>query len=125
QCLVSPTDLTFGSVATGSFLDKNFTITNAGGGTLSGNVSENCNFFSLVSGGGVFNIPGGGSITVTVRFSPTVVGFGHCGVGTGNLGCTNVTATGTGAQPTACQVSPLSIDFGTVALGSSSDKTVT
>ncbi len=68
---VSPTGtVNFGSVNLGSFADQTFTVSNTGGGTVSGSASVPAPF-SIVSGspfalGGV-----GATQTMTVRFTPT------------------------------------------------------
>jgi hypothetical protein len=66
---VSPSSLAFGNVNVGGSADKNFTVENTGGGTLTGSASTNAPY-SIVSGGS-YNLTAGQSQTVTVRFSPT------------------------------------------------------
>jgi hypothetical protein len=95
-CTVNPTALDFGAVEIGSYADRTFSITNTGAGTLSGSVVESCDHYSLVSGGGSYNLTAGQSVTVTVRFSPTTAGTHLCNVDTG-AGCTtDVACTGLG-----------------------------
>jgi hypothetical protein len=95
-CQVSPTSLDFGTVPVGSYVDKTFTITNTGGGTLSGTISASCDYYSIVSGGGAYNLQTGQSRTVTVRFAPSQAGTYTCMVETGNSLCSDVYCTGTG-----------------------------
>jgi hypothetical protein len=68
---VSPTGtVSFGSVNVGSFVDRTLTVTNTGGGAMSGSASV-ASPFSVVSGS-PFTLSGAGaSQTVTVRFAPT------------------------------------------------------
>jgi hypothetical protein len=68
---VSPTSpVNFGSVRAGSFVDRTFTVSNTGGGTVSGSASVAAPF-RIVSGT-PFNLSGDGARqVVTVRFSPT------------------------------------------------------
>jgi len=68
---VSPTGtVNFGSVSLGSFADQTFTVSNTGGGTVSGSASAPAPF-SIVSGS-PFTLGGlGATQTVTVRFTPT------------------------------------------------------
>src|SRR5262245_16471587 len=68
---VSPTGtVNFGSVNVGSFADQVFTVSNTGGGTVSGAASTYAPF-SIVSGS-PFTLDGvGATQTVTVRFTPT------------------------------------------------------
>src|SRR5712691_1265025 len=68
---VTPSSLEFGNVAVGSTADRTFTVTNAGGGMLTGNASTS-GPFSIV-GMGSYNLSAGASQTVTARFQPTAV----------------------------------------------------
>ncbi|MDD2715293.1 MAG: choice-of-anchor D domain-containing protein [Candidatus Wallbacteria bacterium] len=70
---VSPNPYSFGDVTVGGYKDKTFTVSNIGGGTLSGSVSGGSPF-SIVSGS-PYNIPGGSSASVKVRFAPTSAGY--------------------------------------------------
>jgi hypothetical protein len=69
---VTPLSQDFGNVNVGSSADKDFTVQNSGGGTLTGNASTNAPY-SIVSGGS-YNLGPGQSQPVTVRFSPTSAG---------------------------------------------------
>lgn len=93
-CQVSPTSLNFDTVCVGSYLDKTFTVTNIGVGTLSGSVSESCNDFSLV-GATSYSLGAGESDTFTVRFPPPSPGSKICTIETGNDLCSDVSCTGT------------------------------
>ena len=68
---VSPTGtVTFGDVNLGTFAERTFTVTNTGGGTVSGAVSVAAPF--TIKSGSPFSVSGvGASTTVTVRFTPT------------------------------------------------------
>ena len=71
------TDITFGDVNVGSFLDRTTTIYNDGSATLTVNSvtrSSGSTEFTYVGPSTPFNIPWYGSQTVTVRFSPTSAG---------------------------------------------------
>lgn len=122
-CQVNPTSLTFGTVTLGQSVDRTFTVKNAGGGTLSGNVSESCADYSLV-GSTSYTLGGGDSAVFTVRFSPTQAVARMCSVSVGP-GCSNVTLSGTGQVAAACLENPASLDFGTVNLGTASSRTFT
>lgn len=79
---VTPTSLSFGSVAVGNSADRSFTIQNTGSGTLAGT----CNTaapFSLPNGCS-FSLSAGQSQTINVHFSPTATGSF-----TGNVGLTS------------------------------------
>jgi len=94
ECSVSETSLNFGNVNIDSYGDLDFTITNTGGGTLSGDPNETCSHYSIVSGGEPYNLGGGQSHDVTVRFSPTSSGTKTCTIETGNPICSDVSCTG-------------------------------
>ena len=98
-CAVVPSSIDFGTVFTGSSKDSSFTITNNGGGTLSGTVSEPCPHYSIVSGGGAYSLGAGQSVVVTVRFAPTVAGTRNCTIETGSGVCGDVACTGMGDEP--------------------------
>ncbi len=100
-CGVAPTELDFGSLAIGESASLSFTISNTGGGTLDGSVSESCADFSITSGAGVYSIPPGGSREVTVKFQPMSAGTQACTIETGTDLCTDVSCVGvgTGALP--------------------------
>ena len=52
-CSVAPLALDFGFVTIGQHEDLAFSVTNTGGGRLTGSVAETCAYFSIVSGGSV------------------------------------------------------------------------
>jgi hypothetical protein len=116
-CSISPTSFDFGNVYPDAFRDTTFTIKNSGGETLTGSVSEACDYFSILSGGGAFSLGAGDSIVVTARFAPTTAGTHACAISTGT-DCSSVSCTGYGDGVPICSVSPTSLDFGLVTIGS-------
>lgn len=98
-CEISPSSLDFGEVAVGDYLDKTFTITNTGTGILSGSVSGSNADYSIISGGGSYNLAHGQSVTVTVSFEPTLPGSLTCTIQTGSAYCANVHCDGDGGTP--------------------------
>jgi len=124
DCNVSPTSLDFGLVDLGSSIDTTFTIRNDGCNALAGTVSETCDDYSIISGGGAYALAAGESLTVTVRFAPAVCGTRLCTIETGNGACTDVSCTGEG-EDYGCSITPASIDFGAVPVGNSTDSTFT
>ena len=111
---VSPTgSVNFGSVNIGSFADRVFTVSNTGGGTVSGAASTSAPF-SIVSGS-PFTLGGvGATQTVTVRFTPTTTATASATVSfTANGGSNSAVATGSGAAladttpPTIAMIVPL------------------
>lgn len=129
---VTPTSLDFGNVAVGQNKDLTVTIRNSGSAALTVNSISNSNArFSVTSPATPFTVAAGGQQTVSVRFAPTGVG-----AQTGNLtlasndrsrASVSVTLAGNGvtaAVPTI-DVTPTSLDFGTVAVGQGKDLTLT
>ncbi|MEJ2722739.1 MAG: choice-of-anchor D domain-containing protein, partial [bacterium] len=106
SCAVVPTSIDFGAVTTGNWRDETFNIINLGSELLSGDISESCDQFSVVSGSGPYSIAPGESLTVTVRFSPTVSGEDTCVVDTGNDLCDDVTLRGVGDATMEVSVVP-------------------
>jgi hypothetical protein len=92
-CDVSPTSLDFDTVCVGDSSDQTFTITNIGGGTLSGSISESCDDFDLV-GSTTFDLGSGESAVFTVRFRPLSPGSKNCTIETGNDICIDVACSG-------------------------------
>ena len=71
EIAVSPTGtVNFGSVNLGSFTDQALTVSNTGGGTVSGTVSTSAPF-SIVSGNPFSLVGLGATQAVTIRFTPT------------------------------------------------------
>ncbi|MFH2051432.1 MAG: choice-of-anchor D domain-containing protein [bacterium] len=126
ECLLDPVGavVDFGQLETGETLRSGFTITNGGGGVLTGEVSlpGGCEAFSLVFGAGPFQLAAGGSLEVVIDFHPGAPGTFSCEVATGS-GCGPVTLTGTASPPPACSLTPASglLDFGTVLIGGSAE----
>jgi hypothetical protein len=104
---VTPSSIDFGGVAVGSSIDKNFTVKNTGGGVLAGTVTTNAPY-SIVSGG-TYNLSGGQSQTVTVRFAPTT--FGTFAGNVNFTGGAGSSATVTGAGTGASSIAPNPIDL--------------
>jgi len=125
-CSVSTSDLSFGTVAIGQTATRTFTITNTGGGTLSGSVSESCSSFSMV-GSTTYSLGGGEAATFTVLFAPTSEGVKNCTIDIPGS-CADVNVSGTGQIPPAdplCSVSTSDLSFGTVAVGQNATRTFT
>ncbi|MFZ1947990.1 MAG: hypothetical protein WAW06_10635, partial [bacterium] len=94
-CCVVPTSLNFGSVEVGRCRDLDFTIFNTSGEPLTGDVGWCCDYYSIISGGGPYNLAPGESLTVTVRFEPMALGEQVCEIRTGD-GCPPVQCIGIG-----------------------------
>jgi subtilisin family serine protease len=130
---VTPVSLGFGNVAVGATSNLTFTVTNTGGGTLTGTATTAASGFCVVvsgscSGSGAsFSLAAGASQSVTVRFSPASsvtysgnVSFASNG---GNV-LPSVTGTGTAASP-LMSVTPGSLSFGNVAVGATASQSFT
>ena len=130
---VDPTSLSFGNVQVGSNLTQSYTVT---GSNLTSNISINAPSgyqVSTSSGSGYqSNIsisPSNGSVnqTVYVRFSPTAAQSYSGNVSNESSGLTrNVSVSGTGTPPPPeLSVSPTSLSFGNIQVGSNSTQSYT
>lgn len=122
-CSLSVSALSFGTVSLGSTAERTFTLTNTGGGTLRGTVSSTCAEFSLL-GTATYALGGGQAASFTVRFSPTSTGARACTLSTGGA-CGAIPCSGTGQVSGSCQITPGSLDFGALMVGSTNDRTFT
>ena len=110
-----PASLDFGPVMLGGFGDQSFTVTNSGGGTLTGSVSTAAPF-SIVSGGS-FSLGAGQSQTITDRCTPTATGPASGSIAvSSNGGSATVTVSGVGSLPrqdhnSQCLRLPLLLDL--------------
>lgn len=114
-CSVSASTLDFGSVAVGGSADRSFTISNAGGGTLSGTASTASANYAVI-GGASYSLGAGEQASVTVRFSPSSGGSIAGTVTLTGTGCGSVSCTGS-AVPSGpvCQIAPGFLSFSTIA----------
>jgi hypothetical protein len=94
-CSLSAQSLDFGSVAVDGSRDLTFTITNTGGGTLTGTVSGACANFSIVGEAG-YSLGAGDVATVTARFAPVAAGARACTLDTGTSHCPDLACAGAG-----------------------------
>jgi hypothetical protein len=89
-CAVSVANLDFGTVLPGTDVANTFTITNVGGGTLSGSVTESCAAYTVT--GGTYSLAAGQSQTVTVTFQSATAGTFPCTLDTGGS-CADIALT--------------------------------
>ena len=124
-CPAQPSALDFGGVPLGCFADASFTIRNDSVSTLTGDVTETCDYFDILSGGGPFSLATGESLIVNLRFEPTVMGNFSCTIGIGGAGYCDVYCTGEGLSASdICDVyptNPTKLDFGAITMGDSLD----
>jgi uncharacterized protein YjiK len=74
----NPTSVAFPSTEVGTVIDRTVTLSNAGTGTLSVSSTtisgSGASHFSIVAGGGTFNLASGATRNVSVRFRPQSLG---------------------------------------------------
>lgn len=119
---VTPSTLDFGSVDVGDEETRTFTVKNAGGGVLEGAVSGLAFPFTVVSGGS-YSLESGESQSVRVQFSP-VSSTSGVQVDTARFsggGGANRTVRG---EAPLISLSPASLDFGSVDLNNSSQRSI-
>lgn len=121
ECCAVPDLLDFGTIDVGSGADLDLSITNSGDTTLAGDVTESCDHYSVVSGGGPYVLAPGETLPVTVRFEPLYPGSHGCVIETGSTGCSQINCTGDAVGTPSCWVSKTALDFGAVSVGESAD----
>ncbi len=121
-CTLDTYSLDFGAPQPGTPVQRSFTITNDGGGFLTGSATESCPDFSIVSGGGPFSLGAQQSRRVTVEYNSTSAAGGSCSVDLGT-DCGSVSCTAAGVPE--CSVSPATLNFGTIPAGTVADRTLT
>ena len=102
--VISPLIINFDTVSVGGYLDEDFTITNVGGGTLTGTVSESCDHYTIISGGGSYSLAASEYLTTTVRYEPTSGGTHDCTIETGCSSCDDVSCSGVAAGGTGIAI---------------------
>jgi len=118
-CVVFPSTVDFGTLAVGCTKDDSFFVINRTNSTLTGDVTESCDHFSILSGGGPFSLSADESLLVAVRYAPTATGDHECDVATATSECGDVHLVGEAISK--CRVQPVSLNFGMVAVGDSTD----
>jgi hypothetical protein len=91
---VSPGSVPFGSVPLGQSIDRTVTVSNVGAGTLSGAASTGPPFG--VVGTSTYSLQPGQSTSITVRYSPSVVGTANGSLTLTDGGGATVPLSGTG-----------------------------
>lgn len=125
---LSPSSLSFGSVAVGTTSTMLLTVTNSGNAPLNiGSVLTSGHADFTASGCAATAIPPAGTCTVTGSFTPTSVGVrsSTLTIASDATGSPHsLSMSGTGASPTA-SFSSTSLTFGNVNVGTSASQTVT
>ncbi|HEV2392215.1 MAG TPA: choice-of-anchor D domain-containing protein [Verrucomicrobiae bacterium] len=120
---LSPGNLSFGTLVTGQNSNKTFRVVNNGGQTLNGAATVTGPF--SISGGSPFSLSSGQTGFVQVAFSPTTGGsFSNAVVFSSNGGNSTNTVTGSAVTPGLLAVSPATVNYGTVAVGSNVQATL-
>ncbi len=121
QLNVSPASRNFGAVTVGQTNTLPFSVINTGDLALTGTVATASPF--AIAGANSFNVAPGSTGTVQVSFIPTGAGtFSNNVVFTSNGGASTNAVTGTGVAPGNIGVNPASLDFGTIATGTTSQR---
>jgi len=126
---VEPTSLDFGSVAVGQAVQRTLSMRNGSTATLSVSaIRSNLAAFSVL-GDTAFPLAPGASKTITVQFSPTTGGQQRANM---VITCDDATSptlsvalSGTAVAAPHIVTEPLSLDFGSVSLGQSVQRTLT
>jgi Right handed beta helix region/Abnormal spindle-like microcephaly-assoc'd, ASPM-SPD-2-Hydin/HYDIN/CFA65/VesB-like, Ig-like domain len=124
ELTVTPPSLSFGSVNVGSTAERSVTVRNTGGGQLTGSAST-AGIFKVV-GAASYSLGANQTARITVRFSPNASGTVNGSLNLTGGGGGSVSLSGTGvAVPPALAVTPTSLSFGTVNVGSAANLAVT
>ena len=125
--VVAPTQIDFGTVLIGQSAERTATVRNQGTQAL--NVSARCSdpAFS-VTGSSAFELATGASRELTVRFAPTAPGAQQASL---TIECSDATQpavvvalSGAGLGVPSIALEPAQLDFGSVTLGESAERTV-
>jgi hypothetical protein len=129
QLAANPTSLSFGSVATGSSSTLSETLTNVGGYALTiSQITESGSGFSFAGINPPVTLGVGQNATFNVTFAPQVGGnfSGNLVVNSnGNNPTLSIPLGGTGTAPGQLAVSPSTINFGNVVVGTTQSQAAT
>ncbi len=115
-CTATPSRLDFGTVVLGQTATAGFLVGNAGGGVVAGSVGAPSNdAFTVIAGGGPYELASGQSHEVLVSFQPQADGEFAAALDA----CLPVLLQGRGALEAPCRLEPAAIDFGEVTAYSS------
>jgi hypothetical protein len=124
--VVSPTNVPFGGVATGTTKSLTVSLQNTGNQTLTfgASTAPAAPFSATGLPASGATLAAGASTTVTATFSPTTDGMwsGSLGINSDG-GNATVALTGTSGAPPLMQIIPMTNDYGTVAVGTSATLT--
>jgi PKD repeat protein len=116
QLSVSPASQSFGFLVVSQSSTQTFHVANMGGQTLTGTASTALPF--SIKAGSPFSVPVGQTGVVQVVFAPSAAGvFSNAVVFASNGGNSTNTVTGSAVTGPQLAISPGSLNFGTVAVG--------
>src|ERR1041385_1209635 len=123
-CVLSATTLDFGSIPVGQSKDLPLVVTNTGTGPMSGVAGPSqCPEFVFLDPTS-YNLGPGQSTTLMVRFTATQAGHTlTCPLIPIGPDCPTLTVVGAAVGPPTCQLSTMSLDFGSAPVGQSRDLT--
>jgi hypothetical protein len=130
QVGATPSSANFGSVAVGSSGSQTITLTNSGTASVAiSQVSTSGTGFSMTGLAAPMTLAAGQSTSFTAKFSPTAAGSATGSISivsnaTGSPLVIALSGSGTATQP-QLTISPASVAFGSVSVGSSGSQTVT
>jgi len=117
KLLVTPSNQNFGAVVISRTNTLPFQVVNLGSFSLTGSVATTLPF--SITSGSPFTLAGGQTGSVFVAFSPALtVGYSNNVIFTSSAGNSTNPVTGTGVMLPQLAVSPPTLDFGTVLVGS-------
>lgn len=129
---ITPQNVDFGQVLVGQYSNQNVTITNqaSSDGLLYGNITISGNMFSIISGGGSYNLSPGQTRTVQIRFQPASLGTKsgtltiiHNGSNESSPSLVSLIGVGT-EENIFISISPSSLDFGEILVGEAYNQNV-
>lgn len=125
-CELIPPELDFGVVEEYKDSIRSFVIRNTGTALLEGGVTEECDNYYLMAGGGSYSLLPGEEREVVVRFAPLESGYLACAVQLGDSNCGPLICTGVGTySPPHCEIEPSTVEFGAVGVGTTGDSSFT
>jgi PKD repeat protein len=126
RLVVSPPSLNFGALAVGANSQLSFTLTNSGGVTLSNGIATVSGGPFTILSGTPFTLSASGTTNLTVRLAPTNSGsFSNVVVITSSGGNSTNAVIGSAVASAQLVVSPLSLNFGTLVVGTNSQLSFT
>ncbi|MCC7142916.1 MAG: choice-of-anchor D domain-containing protein [Candidatus Eisenbacteria bacterium] len=125
-CAVDRTAIPFDPIAVGESAQETFTLRNAGGGLLRGEVALDCaaGAFSLTAGGGAYELAAGQERLVSVRFAPETEATHQCRIATGGA-CAAVLVSGRTLNAPLCEVNPTALPFPRLFVGEADEQSFT